>query len=262
MIGALAVALLPNAVGAAGSTAVRRAGPPSGMQLVFSDTFSGSALDAAKWDTCYPWADSAAGCTNFGNPELEWMLPSQVQVAGNGLHLVSEAAPTPGTTRDGAPHTYSYRSGLISSYRSFAFQYGYVEVRARPPAGEALWTAFWLLSTTQKWPPEIDIADFVGRDTSTVHVVYHPVAGRQHIRSVHVGNQSQGFHTYALDWEPHSISWFVDGKQIDTFQGRTPTGRMYVLADLAIAYLAGAKRAAGPPPTASLDIASVAVYQR
>ena len=262
LILALAVSVVPSAFAVRAREHEGRGGPPSGMKLVFADDFPGSSLDTAKWDTCYPWADTSTGCTNFGNPELEWMLPAQDQVAGNVLHLVSAETPTQGTTSSGVPRTYSFRSGMISSYRSFAFQYGYVSVRARPPSGEGLWTAFWLLPTSQKWPPEIDIAEFFGDDPSTVHVVYHPASRSQHVGNVHVGNQSRGWHTYALDWEPNSITWFVDGRQIYHYSGRTPSERMYFLSDLAVAYLFGAKRKLGPPALASLDIANVEVYQR
>ena len=50
-----------------------------GWQLAFDADFSGSALDSQLWQTCYPWAGSGAGCTNYGNSEYELVLPGQVQ---------------------------------------------------------------------------------------------------------------------------------------------------------------------------------------
>jgi beta-glucanase (GH16 family) len=263
--GAAVLALLLGAAHVPASATMRsgvRRAPPAGMHLVFSDDFAGPTLDTDRWDTCYPWADKATGCTNYGNPELEWNLPSQVQLSNHTLHLVTDRAPTPGRTRRGSLHTYDFRSGMITTYRSLAFKYGYVSVEARPPVGDGLWSALWLLPTSLKWPPEIDIAAIFGNDTRTVHVTYHPVRGAQHIRNPKLEDQSTGLHTYAVDWEPRSITWSIDGKQVYRYRGPTPHQRMYFLAGLAVAYLDGAKAAGGPPPSASLDIAKVEIYQR
>jgi len=263
VIGALCAPVAQNASAArVDDRASQRNGPPRDMHLVFADDFSGPSLDLDKWDTCYPWADQVQGCTNFGNPELEWNLPSQVRLSDGALHLVSEQIPTPGTTRDGAPKTYDLRSGMVTSYRAFAFEHGYVSVRARAPKGEGLWTAFFLLPVTQKWPPEIDIAEVFGNDTKSVHVVHHPLSGPQNVRNVKMRDASKGWHTFAVNWEPDSITWYVDGKRIFRFRGKTPAEPMYFLANLAVAYLFGAGPKFGPPALASVDIDKVEIYQR
>jgi beta-glucanase (GH16 family) len=258
----LAVALTGPPASATGRAVAPIPRPPRGMHLAFADTFAGAALNPTRWDTCYPWANTGAGCTNFGNPELEWDLPSQVQVANNALHLVASRVPTAGTTRAGAPMTYSWRSGMVTTNHSFEFTYGYVAVRARVPKGFGFWSAFYLLPQSQQWPPEIDIAEAYGAETTAMSVTLHPIGGDQYPHIVQTPDLSAGFHTYAVDWEPGSITWFFDGRPVDRYIGeRSPSEPMYFVADLALAPVFGVPPSAALPPTASLDIQSVAIYQ-
>ena len=110
-----------------------------GWRLAFNAGFSGSALDSQLWQTCYPWADSGTGCTNYGNSEYEWYLPGQVQVADGALSLTASRLPTPGQTQSGAAQEYACRSGMVNTNGSFNFEYGYVQVQARVPMGTGLW---------------------------------------------------------------------------------------------------------------------------
>ena len=239
-------------------------GSPPGMRLVFNDEFAGSSLDSSKWDPCYPWANTGVGCTNFGNPELEWYLPSQNTVSGNALHLNASKTATSGTTRDGQPKKYDWRSGMVTTYHSFQFTYGYVAVRARVPKGDGLWSGLFLLPRSEAWPPEIDIAETYGDDTNKFNVVLQPAQGPQFPTSVSAPSDlSTGYHTYAVDWEPSSITWSIDGKTVHRYTGdRSPSEPMYLVADLAVANLFGIGPTASSPSQGSLDIAAVSIFQR
>ena len=52
-----------------------------------------------------------------------------------------------------------------------------------------------------------------------------------------------GFHTYGVDWEPDTITWYFDGQKV--FQTATPIDLnkpMYMIADLAVGgYCPGAR---------------------
>jgi beta-glucanase (GH16 family) len=238
------------------------AGLTAGMRQIFGADFGGQPLDSGTWSTCYPWADNGSGCTNFGNPEVQWYLPSQVQVDGNALHLVAARAPTVGKTQDGGSKTYPWRSGMVTTYRSLVFTYGLVEVDARIPRGDGLWTTLWLLPQDQSFPPEIDVAEVYGVTPDQLSVVYHPAPSGRAFKTVDTDDLSSGFHRYAVDWQPDSITWYLDGKEVYEYRGRTPSQPMYFLANLAVANLFGAGPTASTPSPASLDIRSVAVYQR
>jgi beta-glucanase (GH16 family) len=237
-------------------------GVPSGMHLAFSDDFTGTSLDTAKWATCYPWwPQNGSGCTNLGNPELQWYRPSQVRVSDGTLHLVAVERDTSGTAADGTPKTYPWRSGMVTTHSSFTFTYGYVAVRARLVKGDGLWSALWLLS--EAGAPEIDISELYGNDPTKLSVVLHAKSGSRAYRTVSTPDLSDGWHTYALDWEPSSITWFVDGRAVYRYMGEeVPSVPMYFIANLAVGNFFQAHPTASTPPTASLDIRRVDIYQR
>jgi beta-glucanase (GH16 family) len=208
----------------------------SAPTLLFGDDFPGRTLDAAKWTTAYPWCNPALACPTGGPDDWETYEAGQVQV-DNGLSLVA--------TYDGM----TYPSGIIttggtwSPYRAatFAFTYGYAEMRAVFPPGIHAWPAFWLLATKRDDPHEIDIVEGQGaipnRDYMTVHYP-QPGGGSGFDQGTYDNPQSlQGTpHTYAVDWRPNSITWYLDGvaRFRDTNAAHIPHQLMYVLVDFAV----------------------------
>jgi beta-glucanase (GH16 family) len=231
--------------------------PATGMSLAFTAGFAGSSLNSSVWDTCYEWYVAAVGCTNYGNTqETEWYLPAQDQVSDGALHLVATETPTQGTDVNGAPKTYPYASGMVTTFSSFNFTYGYVQVVARIPGGTGTWPALWLLPQNGSWPPEIDIMENYGTSNlmeATLH--WGSASGGEAYRDVTSSSDlTSGWHTYGLLWEPGSLTWYLDGQVVYTFTGsEVPSQPMYFLANLAID---------GPAaPSSSFDIQSVQIYQ-
>lgn len=136
-----------------------------------------------------------------------------------------------------------FLSGIITSYDAFRFLYGRVEARAKMPAGKGMWSAFWLLNgyykEDQLEDPEIDIIEAIGDQVTTANHAYHynTPDGRyvsQEFRSP-MPDFSADFHTYAVDWSPGRIIWFVDGVETHRLEGDTVSSeQMYLLANLAI----------------------------
>jgi beta-glucanase (GH16 family) len=86
-----------------------------------------------------------------------------------------------------------------------------------------MWPAFWMLGGGN-WPAdgEIDIMENVGFEPNTVHGTIHGpgYSGSGGIGAAYNGpNFSDDFHTYAIDWAPNQIKWYVDG---NLYQTRTP----------------------------------------
>ena len=75
---------------------------------------------------------------------------------------------------------------------------------------------------------------------------------------------SVGFHTFAVDWEPDHIIWYVDGVERRRITANIPTQPMYLVANLSV----GAPGSwAGPPSRytvfpAQYKIDYIRVYQR
>jgi beta-glucanase (GH16 family) len=238
------------AVGGTPSSALQT-GPHPGAHLVFSDQFNERTLDRAKWMTCFPWAGHS-GCTN--TDEVEWYQPGHVSVSGGALHLTAQRHVV---VADG--RRFPFSSGMVASAHAFEFTYGYVEFRARMPKGPGLWSALWLLPADQSWPPEIDVVEVHGNATSDAVLTYHPRNGTPSQAHVATADLSAGWHTYAVDWRPGSITWLLDGKPRFRFTGSVPDQPMYVLMNLAVSKTPPPDRST--PPSASLDVSSVRVWQ-
>lgn len=208
--------------------------PPKSWSLKFNSTFQGNQLNSQVWTTCYPW--STGGCTNFGNtsdPEQEWYQASQDQVSGGGLHLVAQREPTPGVNKQGSAKTYACRSGMVTTYPSLNFKYGYTQITAKIPFGKGLWPAFWLGATNQKWPPEVDIFEHWYSE-SYGKVYLHPLTGARQGGSVNMPALSAGWHTFGLYWTKTRLVWYYDGTQVFATSTGVPQQDMYLIANLAV----------------------------
>jgi beta-glucanase (GH16 family) len=206
----------------------------SNMKLSFDASFSGAKLNTSQWSTCYPWVPTGKGCTNFGNGsrEEEWYLPSQDRVYGGALHIVAQHKATPGTNRSGAPKQYECRSGMVTTYKSFRFEYGYVKIVARIPYSKGLWSALWLAAANLRWPPEIDIMEHVGTTlqySQYLHRVNLPRFGK----SEDVPDLSTGWHDIGLLWTKGQVAWYVDGIRVASTTKGVPQQPMYFIANIA-----------------------------
>ncbi len=133
-----------------------------------------------------------------------------------------------------------YTSGMVSSYGKFSQQYGWFESRMKVPGSQGMWPAFWLLPDSKKWPPEIDIMELIGREKNKVYLTLH---GKQEgtWRPKSFGHDfaaedfTKDFHTYAIDWMPGEIVWFVDGVERHRAKNEfVPKEPMYVILNLAV----------------------------
>jgi beta-glucanase (GH16 family) len=245
----------------------------SAWSEVFSDNFSGNTLNTNKWVTCYDWRPASVdGCTNSGNNEQEWYLPQQVSVQNGSAVLTATDQPVTVDTSNG-PQTYPYRSGMISTGRpdstgnvKWSATYGYFIARMKIDGGQGVWPAFWLLPTNTEWPPEIDIMEHLGSEPNNVLLTTHwPSSnGPQKDSTTITGpNYTQGWHTYAVNWQPGSIDWYIDGTLKKTFTGpEVPNTPMEMIINLAIGGgLPGSANATTPfPRTVQVDY--VHVYER
>ena len=141
--------------------------------LVWSDEFDGTILNSDNWS-------HETGYGNFGWGNDEWQLytssTNNVSVAGGNLEINARCANPPACgKRDG-----TITSGRINSLNKFAFKYGKVEARLKPPVGDGAWSAFWMLGKNFPqvgWPRtgEIDIMEIHKRYSNeyTTHFTMH-----------------------------------------------------------------------------------------
>jgi len=216
---------------------------PGDWKLVWADEFEGKKLDSNRWTTCYWWADS--GCTIISNHELEWYQPRNVSIQDGNLVLEARKEQVEGP--DGK--MFPYTSGMVSSGRAtsemgelprYSFQYGYVEMRAKIPAGRGIWPAFWLLPITHESRPEIDIMEILGHEPGNIKFNYHYIdadGNKADTGSEWAGPDfSQDWHTFGVDWAPDQITWYVDGvKRYEMTDAASISSEpMYILLNLAV----------------------------
>lgn len=100
-----------------------------------------------------------------------------------------------------------------AEYRSGArFSYGYFSVSMKPAKCSGVISSFFTY-TGRPWH-EIDI-EFLGDDTTKVQFNYftNGEGGYEYIYDLGF-DASEDFHEYGFDWQPDSITWYVDGVSV------------------------------------------------
>lgn len=223
--------------------------------LVFSDYFSDSQVDSAKWTSCY--AGTAPDkvytkCDHEENKELQCYKPANATESGGLLNLTAKKEST--TCTNGM--TYAYSSGLLQTRGRFDFLYGYAEARIKTVKGQGLWPAFWMIASDLTWPPETDIMEQTG-DKPTVNreanAVYSPTNYADwELYEYNGPDFTAGFHTYGLNWQPGILEWYVDGQKVAQTKDVTwvPAKQMYLVLNLAVGgNLPGSPNSATPFPS-------------
>ena len=158
-----------------------------------------------------------------------------------------------------------YTSGVITTMGTFSQLYGVFEMRARLPKGRGLWPAFWLVPANAAWPPELDIMEVLGHDTTTLYTTWHSAETGTHTTETfvtRVPDLSTDFHTYAIDWEKDEIKWYFDG--VEVAHKATPADMhvaMQIRANLAVGGWSGNPDASTRFP-AVFTIDWIRAYQR
>jgi beta-glucanase (GH16 family) len=208
--------------GCGGGSAVQSL-PPNNWQLVWSDEFSGadgSLPDATKWTY-----DQGGG--GWGNQELECYTNRATNAQIMGGNLVITAQQENYTDANGI--NCNYTSARMRTQGLFSQAYGRFEARIKIPQGQGMWPAFWMLGNdigTNGWPKcgEIDIMENIGKEPGTIHGSLHGPStsnGESSLTSpfsLPAGqNFADDFHIYAVEWEPGTISFYVDTNLYATF---------------------------------------------
>lgn len=193
--------------------------PSSAWPTVWFDEFDGAALDEAKWQSgALPW-----GGRHHTDDYASYIMPEDAYLRAGSLWLRCRKAA--GNEFGG----YPYSEGFIHSDGRMNYTYGYVEIRARFPAGRGLWPAFWTLSWG--WPPEFDIAEYFGSD-NRMHLGLAYGSSWQDVQwtSSNLYEDFTPWRTYGLEWGPGYAIWRVDGVVRKSIYGsNVPSSPMYIL---------------------------------
>lgn len=175
------------------------AAPPQSPHFV--DRF-GQLEEEARWAISDGWS-------NGDWVSSDWRR-EQVQLSPEGLAIIMARNP-PAAEKP-------YSSGEISTHETY--QHGYFEARLRMPRGPGLVVGVFTYTRPEgedSWN-EIDM-ELLGRDTRTLELTYH-VAGEAKKQEVRLPfDAAEGFHTYAFEWRPDAIIWYVDNVVVHEARG-------------------------------------------
>jgi beta-glucanase (GH16 family) len=190
---------------------------PAPRALTWSDDFNrgaGAPVDRGRWNF-------DVGSHGWGNEQLEYYTDSTRNAVHDGQgHLVV-------TVRKENPGGYvcpygacRYTSARMVTNGTFAQRYGRFEARMKIPRGQGIWPAFWMLGDDFDevgWPAsgEIDVMENVGKEAGTVWATAHG-PGYSGAEGITKGKKiaeplANDFHTYAVEWSPGLIVWYLDG---------------------------------------------------
>lgn len=119
-----------------------------------------------------------------------------------------------------------YACGGLFTQKTFTFQYGYVEARARFDCVQGCWPAIWMLPAAgQNWPNngEIDILEHLNSETTAYQTLHFFADNGTSDASAglqgKITGELTGWHTYGMEWTENAITFYVDGTKTGTITG-------------------------------------------
>ena len=209
--------------------------------LVYSDEFNG-ALDTATWAKMTPWYT----CYNSGFQA--YYDPANCTVANGEMTIKTEKR---------AMNGYPYASGIVTSLNRPKFSYGYFEIRCQIPKGQAEWPAFWL---TDDVTLELDVFEALGADPHSIYQTAHVQQRQVYQHTVNGPDYSAGYHTYAIDWQPTHVKWYIDGVETASYNAAIPSDPMWICIVNAVGGDWGGPATSATPNSVNFNIDYVRVY--
>jgi beta-glucanase (GH16 family) len=231
----------------------------SPWNMIWSDEFNGTTLDAAKWNP-------EIGAGGWGNNEWQYYTasPNNIQFNNGQLHIVA---------RNDGPQGQQYSSARLITKNLFSFKYGKVTGRMQIPMGQGIWPAFWMLGANidqVSWPGsgEIDIMEHVNNENK-IYGTAHWNNGGLNSNSGNIVTSVSGYHDYTVEWDSLSIRFLMDGAMYHQHTISTANGSMdeftkpfFLLLNVAVGGNWPGYPDASTVFPASMDVDYVRVWQR
>ncbi|MBW7933394.1 MAG: glycoside hydrolase family 16 protein [Gemmatimonadaceae bacterium] len=240
-LGALALSAIPL-----GAQRPPRPQAPPGWTLAWHDEFDGPQLDRAKWNVLLREQSK--------HDELQYYVPDEVYVERGALRIRSRVR---------SYGSMKYTSGRLDTRGKYAPVYGRFEIRAKLPAGKGMWPAHWLYPQNRDWAmealmqrevaegreryipeerpwySEIDIMEFLGHEPNVLYGTLHYTTFKGERKSTSGTwrgpvDYTKDFHVYALEWEPDSIRWYIDGQLLYATTTGIPHTPHYLILNTAV----------------------------
>jgi hypothetical protein len=215
-------------------------GIPGTWHPVFDDEFNGTSLDLSKWQP--GWLSNAATTPHVNGLEDQGYARANVSESGGDLHLtLNSLGAIVNTDESGKPFSYTHG---VAEFRVWL-----------PGTGSVVddWPATWT-DGTGTWPVtgEDDVMEGLSGGTGC-----HFQSVQDHGVSGNCSNTGPGWHTFASDWEPGSVTYYYDGRQVGRITTGTTDAPMYLIMDMTSGATIG-----GPRVPATMLVDYVRVWQK
>ena len=253
---------------------------PIDYQLLWSDEFNQDTPtpDPSKWNYAlgYGYGNQDDG---WGNDEWQNYTDSEENVKVEDGNLVltarydSDNYIAPGK-RDG-----SITSGRLNTKNKFTMKYGKIQARIKPPKGDGIWPAFWMLGANfdeVSWPycGELDIMEmsplYHDDKTSicTIHWWDENLESHQSAQGIREFNESlaDDFHVFEIEWDAQRIIGRIDNityftKLVDVDTMSEFLNDFYLLINIAVGGGFGGTPSEETPWPQSMFIDWIRAYQ-
>ncbi len=186
--------------------------------LVWSDEFEGTALDQNKWQIIDGMANHGAIYNKQAVSVKDGCLVLNSKNYGTTKDLIDAVGWDRYKEQELAEHV-TWSSGRVESKNKFSFQFGRVAVRAKVNDSKGIWPAIWMLCQDETGHDEIDILEYLGQNswdawTTNHYGILGTTKGSHGISTRNYEAWCQDFHVFEAEWDPESIIFYIDGKEV------------------------------------------------
>ena len=201
--------------------------------LVWSDEFSGDAVDETKWNIIDKMANHGAiynrGAVSIkkdGENSYLAINSKNYETTENLIEAVGWDQYQDQKLKD----SVTWSSGRVESKDKFSFQFGRMAVRAKPNDSQGIWPAIWMLCQDETGHDEIDVLEYLGQDAWDAWTTNHFGILDVNKASDGVATKNyeawcQDFHVFEVEWDPEVIRFFIDGMQVHSTSTAKADGR-------------------------------------
>ena len=194
---------------------VRDAETKNAQLLSFSEEFDGTGEPTSHW-----WKRTERQGATWNR----WCSNSPLVVYQQDGALHCRAIPNPDRNSDNVPMI----TGGVKTQGKFDFQWGRVEARIKTIPHRGTFPAFWMMpaDNSKGWPNagEIDIWETIDNGDvayGTVHTNWTYNLNKGGNGGNMGGIDYSLWHVYAVEWNATSITWYVDGQKMWTYNKST-----------------------------------------
>ncbi len=199
--------------------------------LIWSDEFNiDGQPDSSQWSF-----DTAGNAWDWGNNEKQNYTSEAAKNCWieNGSLIIEARKEQTSTSVD--KETKEYSSARLRTKGKGDWLQGRFEIRAKLPKGVGTWPAIWMLPTDDSyggWPHsgEIDIMEAIGSEPETHYSTVWCTNSEDSDGdgdTLRVADHSEQFHTYIMEWNSDSLSFWVDSSHVHSYHNKQTSEKQW-----------------------------------